>query len=305
MTIVQMTDLHVVARDRLCYGRVPTNAQLVQAVAHINTLDPRPDVVIVSGDLTDHGRAHEYELLREILAELIPPVFVVPGNHDRRDVLLKAFAGENYMPPPDAPFVNYVVERFPLRLIGLDTTVPEHDYGMICEERLRWLDHTLDARPDSPTLIFMHHPPFRTGVQWMDATGLHGSRMMEQVLLRHRQVVRIACGHIHRPIHVAWAGTIASTSPSTCHQVPLNLTGRGGLEYTTEPRAVQVHIWDDSYGLISHLSYVPAGYEIVSGLSGLSEETGANWRAQNRRDYDELCKAEYEVNSSRSPNGSR
>jgi 3',5'-cyclic-AMP phosphodiesterase len=55
MIIAQITDLHVVARDRLCYQRVPTNAQLVQAVAHINSLDPKPDAVVASGDLTDQG----------------------------------------------------------------------------------------------------------------------------------------------------------------------------------------------------------------------------------------------------------
>ena len=279
MTIVQMTDLHVVARNRLCYQRVPTNAQLVEAVAHINNLAPEPDAVIVSGDLTDHGRTEEYELLREILANLIPPVFVVPGNHDRREELLKAFATESYMPPPDSPFVHYVIDRFPLRLIGLDTTTPERDDGMLCEERLRWLDDTLNARPDAPTLIFMHHPPFRSGIQWMDAAGLHGSRELEVLLRRHRQVVRVACGHLHRPIYLSWAGTIVSTAPSTCHQLPLNLTGRGGLEYTMEPRAVQLHLWDNSYGLISHLSYIAAGYDTVHALSSMTEEAGAKWLA--------------------------
>jgi hypothetical protein len=198
------------------------------------------------------------------------------------------------MPPPDARFVNYVVDKFPLRLIALDTTVPDHDYGMMCAERLRWLDETLAAQPASPTLIFMHHPPFRTGVRWMDASGLYGGRLMEEVVSRHRQVVRVACGHIHRPIYLAWAGTIASTSPSTCHQVPLNLTAKGGLEYTMEPRAVQLHLWDKSYGLISHLSYVPADYEMFNGLASLSEEAGTRWTTQSRRDYLDLCKTEYD-----------
>jgi len=273
---------------------VPTNEQLAQSIIHINSLDPLPDAVIASGDLTDHGRPEEYDLLREILSDLIPPVFVVPGNHDRRDVLLKAFASEEYMPPPEAPFVNYAIDRFPVRLVGLDTSVPGYHHGMICEERLRWLDNTLSARPDCPTLIFMHHPPFRTGVQWMDASGLHGARAMEEVVRRHRQVVRVACGHIHRPIHVAWGGTITSTSPSTCHQVPLNLAGQDGFEFTMEPRAVQLHVWDDSYGLISHLSYVPADYEEVAMLSGLTDEARAKLLAQNRRDYQELCKSEYD-----------
>ena len=166
---------------------------------------------------------------------------------------------------------------------------------MMCEQRLRWLDDTLSARPDFPTLIFMHHPPFRTGVQWMDAAGLHGGRLMEQVVRRHRQVVRVACGHVHRTIYVAWGGTIASTSPSTCHQVLLNLTGRDGFEITMEPRAVQLHVWDDSYGLISHLSYVPAGYEEVAMLSSLTDGARAQLFAQNRRDYEKLCKTEHDT----------
>jgi Icc protein len=294
MIIAQMTDLHVVAKDRLCYRKVPTNAQLAQAVAHINSLNPRPDAVIASGDLTDHGRPEEYALLREMLSASIPPVFVIPGNHDRREVLLDAFAGEDYLPPSDAPFVHYAIDKFPVRLIGLDTSVPGHHHGMMCEEQLRWLDATLGERPDSPTLIFMHHPPFRTGVQWMDASGLHGGRMMENVVRRHPQVVRVACGHIHRPIHVAWAGTIASTSPSTCHQVPLNLSGGDGFEFTMEPRAVQLHVWDKGYGLISHLSYIPTSYEEVAMLNGLSEEARAKLLAQNRRDYQDLCKSEYD-----------
>jgi 3',5'-cyclic-AMP phosphodiesterase len=293
MIIAQITDLHVVAKGRLFYGTIPTNAQLVEAVAHINSLDPRPDVVIASGDLTEHGLAEEYDFLREILADLIPPLFVVPGNHDRREGLLTAFAGEDYVPQPDAPFVNYVIETFPLRLIGLDTTVPEHHHGLMCEQRLRWLDDTLNARRDFPTLIFMHHPPFRTGVQWMDASGLHGGRTMEEVVRRHRQVVRVACGHLHRPIHVAWGGTIASVSPSTCHQVALNLTDRGGFEITMEPRAVALHVWDESYGVISHLSYIPAGYEEIAVLSSLTREARTQLLAQNRRDYQELCKTEY------------
>ena len=293
MIIAQITDLHVVAKGRLFHPMISTNTQLVDAVTHINSLDPRPDVVIVSGDLTEHGLAEEYDFLRETLADLIPPVFVVPGNHDRREALLTAFAGEEYMPQPHAPFVNYAIETFPLRLIGLDTTVPGHDHGLRCEQRLRWLDDTLSARPDFPTLIFMHHPPFRTGVQWMDASGLYGGRTMEEVVRRHRQVVRVASGHLHRPIYVAWGGTIASVSPSTCHQVALNLTGRGGFEITMEPRAVTLHVWDESYGLISHVSYIPAGYEEIPILSTLTSEDRVELLSQNRRDYKEICKTEY------------
>ncbi|MGO9604892.1 MAG: phosphodiesterase [Candidatus Binataceae bacterium] len=294
MIIAQITDLHVVARDRLCYRRVPTNEQLAQAIAHINDLDPAPDVVIASGDLTDHGRPEEYEVLSEILSKLKAPIFVIPGNHDRRDALSQAFADQCYMPQPDTAFINYAVEDFPLRLIGLDTTVPDHHHGLMCEDRLRWLDDTLRARPDSPTFIFMHHPPFRTGIQWMDAAGLHGGRKMEEIVARHPQVVRVACGHIHRPIHLAWAGTIASTSPSTCHQVSLTLTGRGGFDFVMEPRAIQLHAWDPCYGLVSHTSYVPNGYEHMDMLASLEEDARRKMLSDSRSVYEEMCAEEFE-----------
>ncbi len=295
MIIAQITDLHVVARDRLAYRQIPTNQHLAEAVAHLNNLKPRPDVVIASGDLTDHGREEEYAVLREILAPLHAPVFVIPGNHDRREALLKIFADQAYLPRPGSPFIHYAVDDYAVRLIGLDTSVPEHHHGMMCDARLRRLDETLSEQPDKQTLIFMHHPPFRTGVHWMDGSGLHGGRALEEIVARHRNVIRVAAGHIHRPIHLAWAGTIASTAPSTCHQVTLDLAGGDGYEFVMEPRAVQLHVLDPGYGLVSHLSYVPNDYRNVAMLGSLPEKERADLVGRARRDYEHLRGAEYEV----------
>src|SRR5579862_63484 len=296
MIIAQITDLHVVARDRLCYRQVPTNAQLAEAVAHISNLNPRPDVVIASGDLTDHGRENEYAMLRELLAPLPMPIFVIPGNHDRRDALMNAFADHSYMPRVGSPFIDYAIDDFPIRLVGVDSTVPEHHHGEMCEARLRWLDETLSAQPERPTLVFMHHPPFRTGINWMDGSGVRGGRAMEAVVARHRNVVRVAAGHIHRPIHLAWAGTIASTAPSTCHQVALDLAGGDGFEFIMEPRAVQLHVLDPGYGLVSHLSYVPNGYRSMPLLGSLPENDREKIVEQSKRDYEAMCRSEFDPN---------
>ena len=240
MRIAQITDLHVVARDRLCYRQVPTNEQLRQAVAHLNGLKPSPDAVIASGDLTDHGRDEEYSVLRELLSPLKIPVFVIPGNHDNREALLKSFADRDYMPPTGSPFVNYVIDDYPIRLIGLDTSVPGRHHGEVCAERLRWLEGTLSARPDAPTLIFMHHPPFRTGIRWMDAAGLHGGRELELVVSRHRWLsgwrAAISIGRFtsrgrepsHRPRPVPatrWRWSSAATaSSSSWSRAPYSFT---------------------------------------------------------------------------------
>ena len=174
---------------------------------------------------------------------------------------------------------------------------------MMCEDRLRWLDETLGAQPDRPTMIFMHHPPFRTGVNWMDASGLHGGRRMEEIVARHRNVIRVAAGHIHRPIHVAWAGTIASTAPSTCHQVALDLAGGDGYEFILEPRAIQLHVLDLGYGLVSHLSYVPNGYRNVPMLGSLPEKDRAALLSRAKRDYEDMCRAEFDLPDVTKPRG--
>ena len=292
MLIAQITDLHVVARGQLCQDRVPTNAQLQEAVAHINRLDPRPDLVLATGDLTDHGSVEEYEMLRTILASLLPPVYLIPGNHDHRGVFLDAFADHAYLPRPGAPFAHYVIDDYPVRLVGLDTTELGQPHGIVCDERLGWLDAALGAAPHRPTLVFMHHPPFRTGIRWVDAMGLHGGRKMEAIVRRHAQVERIVCGHVHRPIQAAWGGTIACTAPSVSHaQVALDLSEASGFDiaYAVEPRAVQLHLRDPQYGFVSHTSYVSGPYETYTSADA------SRARDEFRRRYEELRHTEFDA----------
>jgi 3',5'-cyclic AMP phosphodiesterase CpdA len=254
MIIAQITDTHIRPAGRLAYRKVDTTAYLTRAVQHLLGLDPRPDVVVATGDLVDAGRPDEYRRLRALLTPLTMPVYLVPGNHDDRGALREVFADHAYL--PRTGFVQYVVEGFPVRLVALDTLVPGQPGGLLCAERLAWLDARLAEAPERPTLIFMHHPPFRTGIHHMDAMGLAGGDAMRDVVARHRQVEAVVCGHLHRPIQVRWGGTIASTAPSTAHQVALDLRDHGPAEFVLEPPACQLHVWTPGVGLVSHTSYV-------------------------------------------------
>ncbi|HEX3952798.1 MAG TPA: phosphodiesterase [Stellaceae bacterium] len=250
MIIAQLSDTHIVPHGALLYGRVDTAGFLTRAVAAINQLDPLPDVTVLTGDLVDTGAPAEYANLRELLAPLRMPIFVIPGNHDARDVLRETFAGEGYFPA--VGFLQFAIDGYPVRIVALDTLIPGDHRGLLCAERLDWLDRTLAAAPQQPTVVLMHHPPFATGIDFMDRYGLRGSEALAAVVARHPQVERILCGHLHRAIDRRFAGTIAGTAPSTAHQIHLNLNPEAPLRFMLEPPGYQLHLWRDGAGLVTH-----------------------------------------------------
>ncbi len=256
MLIAQITDTHIRPKGTLAMGRVDTAGYLARAVAHIGALRPAPDVVLVTGDLVDAGMAEEYAHLKEILAPLAMPVYLIPGNHDLRDPLRAAFADHRYL--PSGGFLQYAVDDGPVRLIALDTLTPGAPHGELCDRRLDWLAARL-AESDRPTILFMHHPPFECGLKEFDEARLTvGAEKLAAIVQRHPNVERILCGHVHRPIQMRWAGTIASVAPSTAHQATLDLAPDAPLMYSMEPPAVALHQWRPGAGLVTHLSYVGA-----------------------------------------------
>jgi len=245
MLLAQITDLHVVPKGELAYGRVDTARMFRDAVAHLNRLVPRPDAVLITGDLADKGQPEAYAHMREILATLAVPWYVIPGNHDRADALRAAFADQPCL-PREGRFLQFVIDAHPLRIVALDSVVPGRVRGLLCEERLDWLEHALAQAPERPTLVMLHHAPFVTGLPHFDEVGMEGVEAFERVIERHRQVERVICGHVHRAIQVRFGNTIASSCPSTAHQVAPDLRPDGIDSFTLEPPAFQLHRWNGS-----------------------------------------------------------
>lgn len=260
MLIAQITDTHISTPDGRNDRYFETAEHLRRAVAHVNGLAPRPDLVVATGDLVERGEVAEYGRLRELLAPLAMPVFLIPGNHDHRDHLREVFADHAYL-PGGGDFLQYSIEDWPVRLVALDTLVPGKSSGRLCEARLTWLDARLAEAPARTTVVLMHHPPFATGIAAMDGMGLEGIDALAEVIRRHPQVERIVCGHLHRPIVRRFAGTVACTCPSTAHQIALDLPPARRLAAVMEPPACMLHLWlGEAGGLVSHVSVIGERY---------------------------------------------
>ena len=222
--LLQLSDLHIREPGRLAYGRINTAPYLQQAVQSITRLPQRPDAVVITGDLTDFGRAAEYDHLRALLAPLgSMPIYLLPGNHDDRAALRRAFPEHAYLQSNNSTdadgFIQYDIGFPGLRLLTLDTVVPHASHGSLCAKRIDWLADRLAEAPQTPTIVALHHPPFRAFLDYMDGIGLReGSDALADVVSRHPQVCRILCGHLHRSVQTRWAGTLVQTAPSTAHQ---------------------------------------------------------------------------------------
>ena len=254
MIIAQISDLHVQPAGEKAYGIVDTNQCLRAAVAQLNRLQPQPDMIVATGDLVDERTAAEYQMLKEILAPLKAPVYLAMGNHDDRTAFRAVFPRLPYMPTEG--YVQYVLDDYPVRIIVLDTLVDGESYGNMDAERLAWLEAQLAEKPDKPAMIFMHHPPFTTGLQGMDRLRCRGNDALAELITRYPCVQRVACGHLHRSIQTVWAGTLGSVAPSVAHQVALKLSADSPAAFVMEPPAFQLHLWNEATGLITHTAYI-------------------------------------------------
>ena len=255
MLIAQFTDCHVVTPGELVADRVDSAAALVATVRHINELPTPPSIVVATGDLVNDARSGQYDRFQEIVGELPAPLVPVPGNHDDRSELRARFPDVLPAGGPDDP-LDHVLDLDPLRLVFVDTQVPGRIGGAISAAQVAWLDDVLASAPDRPTIVFQHHPPFETGIGFMDREAFEGAAPYATMLACHANVELVSCGHLHRSILHRFGGTLACTWPSTCVTLDLGL-GDEPIRYTDEPVGYALHQWDPAAGLRSHL--VPVG----------------------------------------------
>lgn len=248
--IAQISDLHIKAHGRLSYKKVDTYNALLRAIATLNGLTPRPDAVVITGDLVDFGTAEEYQTLRQALATMALPFYLMAGNHDDRQALRAAFPDHPYL--QQGPTLNWQREVKGVQLLALDSSVPQQPWGELDDQQLDWLDAALTASPDSPALVMLHHPPFVCGIDHMDRQRLRAPDALAAIVSRHPQVERVLCGHVHRAIQTRFAGTLACIAPGVSHQVALDLQPDGPANFMLEPAGFLLHRWHPQQGMTTH-----------------------------------------------------
>lgn len=239
--LLQLSDLHVVAPGRRASGVLDTASLLRNGVDHLlarlDAIGPI-DAVLLTGDISDDGSEASYAVARAELDRLGLPMLAVPGNHDRREALRAAFADTPGM-PADGP-IDWAVDVADCLVVGLDTLVEGQGGGRLRAASLAFLERAIGGAGARATIVALHHPPFGTGIRFMDAIGLENPDDLADVLSRVEGSLRVVAGHVHGVHHGLIGRHPVSTAPSTCSAFALDVRPDAPVGFLTGPRGCAV-----------------------------------------------------------------
>ncbi|MBC8269421.1 MAG: metallophosphoesterase [Rhodospirillaceae bacterium] len=254
MLIAQISDTHITKPDPDEPHTLERITALKAFVAHVGKMDERPDLILHSGDVSQGGKAEEYETVKSMMEDFDIPVFFALGNRDLGANLIEGL-GDLGGAKLVGGFLIYSIDGFPVRLIAMDTQKRKSNIGTTCSFRLRILEELLEEQPDSPTALFMHHPPFEVPTSkypfQFDDPSLADAFL--RLVARHEQIVHLFCGHMHRQFSVELETCNASVTPSLS---PDNRLGEYEADWKERP-LFQLHRWNpDTQRFETHLSPV-------------------------------------------------
>jgi len=165
MQIIHLSDIHIGYSDK-------ETAAAKLLAAHILASFPPATVVLITGDLVQHGSREEYAEVSAILAPLRRrfTVLTCPGNHDYSDDTFGAHLSQESIETyseftGDGPFPQArVVDKGKTVLIGLDSADPDDRAGFmrgyVGDKQMSSMSSLLAEHRDKLRIVYFHHHPF-------------------------------------------------------------------------------------------------------------------------------------------------
>jgi len=272
-TLLHLSDTHLLEGARLG-GRYDTVANLERTLARIRAMQPHPDAIIVTGDLTEWGEPASYRRLRGMLEPLARDIGAtlvwVAGNHDERPALREHLLDGAATQDP----VTSVHDLDGLRVIALDSTVPGWHHGELDRSQLEWLRAELATPAPLGTILAMHHPPLPSHIPFFDILELRDQPVLAAVI-QGTDVRAILAGHLHYSTSGTFQGIPVSVASATCYTMDLALPDDRVNGMDAGQSFHLVHVWEDT---ITHAvvpvasaepaeTFTPAWYAMLSAMN--------------------------------------
>lgn len=233
---LQLSDLHIVVEGARASGILDTRSILVRTIDRLlnmkAALGPL-DAVLVSGDISDDGSADSYAFAKAELQRLGLPIFAVPGNHDAREAFRNVFS--DLTETSTLSLVDWAKPINGTLVVGLDTLVEGKSGGRLQEASIEFLQNALESWNGGPVVVMLHHPPIKTGIQFMDAIGLENPQSLKSAVADVDHDILFIAGHVHSVHHGRLGNFRVATAPSICSGFGLDLRTDAEIGFLNGP----------------------------------------------------------------------
>lgn len=210
LNVLQLSDLHLFADPDATLVGLNTEQTFLAVLAKSQQNHWPPDLILLTGDLSQDSTEAAYLRLADHLAPLGIPCYTLPGNHDVPETLSVAARG----PIHQQPFLH--LDQWLIAF--LDSTIPDEEGGQLQPDEIAALEAELSAHPDKNTLICLHHQLIPVGSRWLDTMKVCNPEPLLALLKKHPQIKAVLHGHVHQEFTGKIDQIPIYSVPSTCFQ---------------------------------------------------------------------------------------
>ena len=209
--VLQISDMHLFASaDQRLVG-IKTEESFLSTLNLAKESSWPPDLIFLTGDLSQDGSEESYHRLIEHLVPLEIPCFVLPGNHDTPDKLSTIF---------NQPLISYqaFLHHGEWLFAFLNSETPNENGGTLDEGEVKRLADEINLHPNKKVLICLHHQLKPVGSEWMDSMTVANPESLIELVTKQPNIRGIIHGHVHQAYESNIAQASVFGSPSTCFQ---------------------------------------------------------------------------------------
>ena len=214
LTIAQITDTHLFRETTAEFRGVNTYQSFIAVVEKLRQISPSPDLLLLTGDLSQDETKESYQILGDHLESLAVPIYSIAGNHDNLQLMEQVLVNQPFSREKYLNLADW-------QIILLNSAVSGQVAGYLSPETLSYLKTKL-SQFNRPTLISLHHHPVEINSEWMDEYKVQNNRKFLEIITGYPQVKIVLFGHIHQEFDSYQNGIRYLGTPSTCIQFQPN-----------------------------------------------------------------------------------
>ena len=209
MRIIQITDLHIDQKGEFPVD-IDVRKNFTEILKEVRALEP--DHLVVTGDLCYRtGEKDIYQWIKTRLNLLDFPYSIIGGNHDDSVLMANEFEIEHLLTDDELFYAKKIGKTV---CLFFDTVKGYHS-----EKQLNWIKRQL-KNATGEVIIFMHHPPVKAGIPFMDKKhALKDIETIQQILLEYSDPIYIFCGHYHVEKTISFKNIMVQITPSCFFQM--------------------------------------------------------------------------------------